>query len=254
LTFDLRLGDCLAPDGLASIADKSVDHVICDPPYSERVHRRLGKEWRSDGIATRDALTFGHITREVMDAIAAHVARVTRRWVLVFCDELSFGEWVTAFEAAGVEYIRKGTWVKLCPMPQMSGDRPATGTEEIVVGHAPRQSGRTRWNGGGKTAVYRANPQEDIDSRAHPAQKPLTLVEAMVRDFTDPGETILDPFAGSGTTGVAALRLGRRFIGWERDPKYHAIASKRLAGERVLPDGFLDERQGSLLEYVKPRP
>ena len=57
-------------------------------------------------------------------------------------------------------------------------------------------------------------------------------MEALVRDFTEPGETILDPFAGSGTTGIACIRLGRNFVGWERDPRYHAIALRRLAGTR----------------------
>ena len=57
-------------------------------------------------------------------------------------------------------------------------------------------------------------------------------MERLILDFTDPGDLILDPFAGSGTTGVAAVRLGRRFVGWEKDPKYHAIATKRLAGTR----------------------
>jgi site-specific DNA-methyltransferase (adenine-specific) len=62
--------------------------------------------------------------------------------------------------------------------------------------------------------------------------KPLSLMEALVRDFTDHGETICDPFAGSGTTGVACRRLGRNFIGWEKDPKYHAIAVKRIESTR----------------------
>lgn len=63
----------------------------------------------------------------------------------------------------------------------------------------------------------------------HETQKPLVLVESLIRNFTDPGELVCDPFAGSGTTGVACIRLGRRFVGWERDPKYHAIAVKRLS-------------------------
>jgi site-specific DNA-methyltransferase (adenine-specific) len=66
----------------------------------------------------------------------------------------------------------------------------------------------------------------------HETQKPIDLMVELVRLFTDPGDLILDPFAGSGTTGVAAIRLGRRFIGWERDPKYHAIAVKRLTAAR----------------------
>jgi site-specific DNA-methyltransferase (adenine-specific) len=62
----------------------------------------------------------------------------------------------------------------------------------------------------------------------HKNEKPLGLIERLIRVFTDPGALIIDPFAGSGTTGVAALNLGRRFLGWEADPTYHAIAIDRL--------------------------
>lgn len=64
---------------------------------------------------------------------------------------------------------------------------------------------------------------------------------ALVADFTDPGETILDPFAGSGTTGVACLRLGRKFIGIEKDPTYFALACERLRAEE----------QGSTLQAAR---
>ena len=66
----------------------------------------------------------------------------------------------------------------------------------------------------------------------HQTQKPLALMELLVRLFSAHGELVLDPFAGSGTTGVAAMRLGRRFLGWEMDPAYVAIASRRLAAAR----------------------
>jgi site-specific DNA-methyltransferase (adenine-specific) len=229
------LGDCLDPvTGLASLGDKSVDVLLMDPPYSERVHRRLGREGRSDGIVPREALSFGHLTTEVARAVAAEACRVVRRWILVFGDELSFAEWVFAIEGAGGEYVRKGTWVKEDAMPQMSGDRPGAGTEEIMIAHAPRppRSGRMKWNGGGRAATYFGPCQERGVTRGHPAQKPVWLIEALVRDFTNPGDLVLDAFAGSGTTGVACKRLGRRFIGWERDAKYHAIAQKRIDGTR----------------------
>jgi site-specific DNA-methyltransferase (adenine-specific) len=64
---------------------------------------------------------------------------------------------------------------------------------------------------------------------------------ALVADFTDPEETILDPFAGSGTTGVACLRLGRKFIGIEKDPTYFALACERLRAEE----------QGSTLQAAR---
>jgi len=68
--------------------------------------------------------------------------------------------------------------------------------------------------------------------RLHETQKPISLMEELTRDFTDPGELVCDPFAGSGTTGVACKHLGRRFVGWERDPKYYAIALQRIAYTR----------------------
>lgn len=236
--WTLHSGDCLDPaTGLATIADRGVDHVLMDPPYSERVHRRLGSEGRSDGHKGRGALTFSHLTRDMARAVAEHVCRVTRRWILIFCDELSFGMWVDAIEMSGGEYVRKGCWDKTDAMPQMSGDRPSTGTEEIVIAHAPRESGRMRWNGGGKKAVYRGLAQEPGIRRWHPAQKPQWLLRALIADFTDPGELILDPFGGVASAGIAALSSGRRYIGWELDPQFHAIATARLGSPERLPSG-----------------
>ena len=76
----------------------------------------------------------------------------------------------------------------------------------------------------------------------HPTQKPVALVERCLRASTDPGELVLDPFAGSGTTGVAALRLGRVFVGCEREPEYIELARARLA-EADLPNAFKEPRQ-----------
>jgi hypothetical protein len=62
----------------------------------------------------------------------------------------------------------------------------------------------------------------------HPYEKPLSLMERLIRIYTNPGDTVLDPFMGSGTTGVACLNLGRRFIGIEKDPEYFRIAMERM--------------------------
>ena len=73
----------------------------------------------------------------------------------------------------------------------------------------------------------------------HQTQKPLALMEILVRLFSERGELILDPFAGSGTTGVAAIRLGRRFVGWEMNSAYAEMARRRLATAREqLEIGF----------------
>lgn len=236
MTRELRLGDCLDPvTGLASLPDKSVDHVICDPPYSSHVHANLGAEDRDDGMTRRTELDFTCMTYELASRMAQQAGRVAKRWIVIFCDTFAIPTWDRALSSQALPIVRVGTWVKTDPMPQMSGDRPACGTESIVIAHAlrPTGSGRMKWNGGGRPATWIGSQKpEGNNNKVHPTQKPDWLMERLVADFSDPGDLILDPFAGSGTTGVAAIRLGRRFIGWERDPKYHAIATKRLSVTR----------------------
>ena len=67
--------------------------------------------------------------------------------------------------------------------------------------------------------------------RVHPTQKPIKLMEEIIDQFTKPGDTVLDPFMGSGTTGVACVRTGRNFIGIEIDPDFYKIASERILSE-----------------------
>ena len=171
-------------------------------------------------------MPFGAIAEDVRDSISAHAGRLTKRWVMAFCQAEAVGKWRDSLVAGGLSWRRSCVWVKPDPMPQITGDRPGTGYEPIACAHA---AGKSRWNGGGLPGVFRFLKGVN---HVHPTEKPILLMEQLVRLFTDPGETILDPFAGSGTTGVAAIRLGRKFIGWERDPKYHAIAMKRLTAAR----------------------
>lgn len=208
-----------------------VDHVITDPPYSEHVHAKLGAEGRADGMRRRERLDFQHLGQEDVNLLAGEFARVAGRWIVCFGDERTMSFWLRS----GLPWVRAGVWVKPDAMPQMSGDRPANGIDMVAVMHAPRAkgSGRMWWNGGGRTAVWThnvVNPRgrEDKD---HPTPKPLPLMLELVSLFTDEGETVLDPFAGSGTTGVACIRLGRRFIGVEREEKYAEIAAQRLEAE-----------------------
>jgi DNA modification methylase len=137
-----------------------------------------------------------------------------------------------------MEHVRSGAWVSPSCTPQFTGDRPGTGWEACEIAH---QHGRKRWNGGGLPAVWIVNrPLNGSAERAeasHPTPKPSQLLNTLVRQFTDPGETILDPFMGSGTTLIAAKRLGRKAIGIELNEKYCEIAAKRLA-QGALPLEF----------------
>src|SRR5690606_9257720 len=128
--------------------------------------------------------------------------------------------------------------------------------ECICVGYATTD-GALRWNGGGKRGLYtvdvcrgaeRATHLDDDGNRvsSHPTQKPLALMRQLVEDFTDPGDTILDPFAGSGTTLIAASRLGRIAIGSEINPAYYELALRRLRGDET----HVNDRQLQLLAGV----
>ena len=224
---ELRLGDCL--EGVVGLADRSVAHCISDPPYESEAHT-LGRRARPAGGgegADPRALDFAPIGEQDRSDVARHMARVAQRWILVFCQVEAAMKWRSALEAGGARYMRTMVWIKPDATPQFTGDRPGMGYESIVVAYAV--STKSRWNAGGKRGVYEFTGDP---CRDHMTQKPVRLMEALIRDFTDPGELICDPFAGSGTTGVACKRLGRRFIGWERDPKFHAAAVKRLEATR----------------------
>jgi DNA modification methylase len=242
MTWTLHLGDCLDPvSGLASLADKSVDHVITDPPYEAEAHtlQRRGRDPGSGKGASEErgvvtlALPFSAITGEQRAEVGAQIARVTRRWAQVFCQVEASVKWALALEAGGMDYVRTMVWIKPDAMPQYTGDRPGMGYESIVVCHQP---GRKRWNGGGRVGVFEANKNGvGVKSAPHPTTKPQALMRELVELFTDLGETVLDPFAGSGSTGVACAALGRNFVGWERDANYHAIATRRLNGDEAKP-------------------
>ena len=225
-SWALHQDDCLA--GMAALADRSVDVVITDPPYEAEAHTSQRLVARAGGKLEVEPITFPPISEEQRTESARHMARLARRWILVFCQVEAAMKWRAALEDAGAVYKRTCQWVKPDGKPQYSGDRPGIGYESIVACHAP---GRSKWNGGGSHGVFIVNKGGDPRT-GHQTQKPLALMELLVRLFSDPGELILDPFAGSGTTGVAAVRLGRRFFGWEMNPAYVEMARKRLATAR----------------------
>jgi site-specific DNA-methyltransferase (adenine-specific) len=208
---------------LGSLADGAVDCVICDPPFDQRTHS--GK--RSNG-ETESKIDFPPFDAGCLRRFVREILRVSKRWVLAFCS----GEQLGWYQQEAEEYypgswVRGGIWVKPDPAPQFTGDRPGQWGEAIAIMH---REGKKRWNGGGHPARWTFGVcRED---RCHPTQKPLDLMLELVRLFSDPDELVLDPFAGSGTTAVACLRSGRRFIGSEIDPRYHALALERIAAER----------------------
>ena len=217
-----------------------VDHVITDPPYSRDIFMRAaatlnGKDrpnaLRGNRLARGDTLVkfaVGSIgnAEEMRPAVCLEIGRLSRRWALVWSDVESTHLWRAALEAQQMRYVRTGAWAKPNSMPQMSGDRPGVGFEACTIMHA---KGRTRWNGHGNLALWIHNIASGDDRPDHPCPKPLPLMLELLSLFTDPGETILDPFMGSGTTLRAAKDLGRKAIGIEIEEKYCEIAAKRMS-------------------------
>ena len=197
--------------------------VITDPPYAGRTHRNA--KTNKKGATGKQLVTFDAFTDEQFTAAAQSWLEVAEGWCVATCD-MHHGRLLYDWP----QYVRRGIWVKKNPVPQMTGDRPGQGHEEIAILHAGKR--RKRWNRGGRPGTW-ITPV--CNKASVPTEKPLALLRDLVSDFTAPGEIVLDPLAGSGTTGAACLELGRQFIGIERDPHRFAIAVKRLRA--VKPGG-----------------
>lgn len=217
-------GDCL--EVMSTL--EPVSHVISDPPYEESLHaskNSLRGPVRADKGPDLKGLDFSSINDIRSDVVSA-ASRLTNAWFIAFCTIEGVAYWAETINVSPMKYKRGCLWVKPDATPQLNGQGPGQGAECFVV--AWNGKGHARWNAGGKRGVYtHLTNQRDRDGR-HPTEKPIPLMAELLADFTNPGETILDPFMGSGTTGVACAKMGRKFIGIELDPKYFDIACERI--------------------------
>lgn len=229
-------GDCL--DVMAGL--DPVDHLIADPPYEASLHESknsLRACARTDSGPDLKGLDFSAID-DVRPAFVRAASDLCEGWFIAFCTIEGVSKWADHINASSMKYKRGCVWIKPDSTPQLNGQCPAQGAECFVAAWAG--SGRSRWNAGGKRGVYTrpVNPP-DRDGR-HPTEKPRLLMCDLIHDFTNPGDTILDPFMGSGTTGVACVKLGRKFIGIEKDPKYFQIACERIRAASRQPDMLIE--------------
>lgn len=231
-TIELHLGDGVA--GVRALPPRSVDHVIADPPFDVRTHRAAleSGDWRNGDRLVDAALPFDPLSPEQLEEVAAELARVARRWIVLFCAERQIESWASALERHGARFVRLGLAVRRNPRPQQSGDRPGPAADQIVIAHAG-VGGHMRWNGRGRPARWDAPEArwETGGTRVHPTQKAVALYRQLLEDFTDAGELVLDPFAGSASLALACVQTGRRFLGWELRTDYHATGTDRIAAE-----------------------
>lgn len=197
-----------------------VDHVITDPPYAEQTHK--GARTNPQNGKEKTLITFDEWTDRDVNATFGLFGKISKRWVIATMDWRHIGQ--LEFEPPeGLRFVRFGIWVKPNGAPQFTGDRPATGWEAVAILH--REGGKMRWNGGGNRAVWTHNIRPQF---GHPTEKPEPFMGELIRLFTDPGETVLDPFAGSGSTLRAAANNGRKGIGIEFNEAYCEIIAKRM--------------------------
>ena len=208
--IQLYLGDCL--DILPTLEAGSVDAVITDPPYNSGIKyatydddRPYGEYWAW------------------LAEITEHLNRISRGIVIIKHSAFKMGDWLNEIGKS-----RPVIWYK----PFSSGYRLngfATHFEPLWV----TQGKTAKWSK--DVLIHNSGACNREESTGHPAQMPESLARELADVCTPEGATVLDPFMGSGTTGVACVKTGRNFIGIEIDPDYYAIAEKRIAEAQMQP-------------------
>jgi modification methylase len=246
-------GDCLAE--MARLPEGSIDLVFADPPYNLQLSGELHRpdNSRVDGV------------EELWDKFAgfAEYDDFTRAW-LSECRRLlkpSGGLWVIGsyhnifrigaiLQDLGYWILNDVVWRKTNPMPNFRGRR-FTNAHETLLWCARSRDARYTFN---YEAMKTLNEElqmrsdwliplcggperlRDGGKKAHPTQKPEALLHRVLLASSKPGDVVLDPFFGTGTTGAVAKRLRRHFVGIERDPAYAKLARRRIAAIRPAPE------------------
>jgi modification methylase len=249
-------GDCL--DALRTLPDRSIDLIFADPPYNLQLGGELlrpnntrvdgvNHDWdRFDGFAAYDRFTRAWLS-ECRRVLKPHGAI----WVIgTYHNIFRLG---AALQDLGFWLLNDVIWLKTNPMPNFKGTR-FTNAHETLIWAARDEQSRPVFNYDSLKAFNDdlqmrsdwlipicSGPErlrDDGGRKAHPTQKPEALLARILLATTKPGDLVLDPFFGTGTTGAVAKALGRRCIGIERDLDYAAAAKARIAEVRPL-DGRL---------------
>jgi len=277
---EVLIGDCVAL--MARLPPASVDLVFADPPYNLQLggellrpnHRRVdGVEEAWDRFA--DFADYDRFTRRWLEAARRLLRPDGALWVIgSYHNIYRVG---ALLQDIGYWILNDIVWRKTNPMPNFRGRR-FTNAHETLLWCARSPDARYTFNYEAMKAL-----NEDLQMRsdwllplcggperlkrdgrkAHPTQKPEALLHRVLLASTRPGDLVLDPFFGTGTTGAVAKRLGRRFIGIERDGDYAELARDRIAAitpgppEAVATYAKRDEPRipfGSLIERGLLRP
>lgn len=206
MTIQLYCGDCL--EIMKSIHDKSIDAVITDPPYGIN-YQPTWKKWNGDGCDYKPIENDNHDFDPLPFLGFKTVVLFGANY---YSDRLPIGGWIC--------------WDKRLDEKK---DKMIGASFELAwfrSVNTTRKSKMIRVLHGGVINADSVNGNNE--KRLHPTQKPIEVMARIIKDLTNEGDTILDPFMGSGTTGVACVQTGRNFIGIEIDTGYFKIAEKRI--------------------------
>ena len=207
-TNHIYCGDALHT--LASFDSESVDLIVTDPPYLVNYRDRTGRTIRNDNRP------------EAVLPVYDELYRVLRpdSYCVSFCGWTAIADFANAWADAGFRTVGHIVWAK---------------------DYASRE-GHTRYQHESAYVLAKgfprlpAKPISDVQAweysgnRAHPTEKAVSVIEPLIKAFSKPGDLVLDPFSGPGSTSVAAALNGRRYVGIELEPRYCDHARKRLAG------------------------
>ena len=237
----LICGDCL--DILPEIADKSVDMILTDLPYGTTRNAwdcaiDLNRLWREYERVIKDNGVIALWAQSPFDKVLAcsNMKLYRYEWVI---EKTSATGFLNAHKMPMKAHEQILIFYKKLPQyhPQMEHGH----VRKVSTAYQKRNSKKTTNYGEHGLTSYDSTDRYPRDvlkfkwdkqkSSLHPTQKPVAACEYMIRTYTNPGDIVLDTCMGSNSTGVAAIRLGRNYIGIEKDPEMFEIAAKRLEGK-----------------------
>lgn len=236
-------GSCL--DILPTIEGNSVDLTLTDPPYqiSRETNFLSGNLTGRDTDRFRVSMNFGTWdTSEGLDIVISEIYRVLKPGGTLICfyDLWKMETLKRYLETAKFKQLRFIEWVKTNPVPLNSKTNYLTNAREIAISAVKK--GKPTFHSQYDKGIYEFPICHD-KSRFHPTQKPVELMEALIAKHSNPGDTVLDPFMGSGSVGIAARNLDRNFIGIEISQEYYNKTRTRFFGEERENEKNDDQRK-----------
>jgi len=248
----LLIGDCI--EAMNALPERSVDMIFADPPYNLQLQGDLHRpnNTRVDGVEEdwdrfADFAEYDRFTQAWLAAARRVLKDSGSLWVIgSYHNIFRVG---ASLQDLGFWILNDIIWRKSNPMPNFRGKR-FTNAHETLIWCARDEAARPQFNYQAMKALNEgvqmrsdwlipicagAERIKRDGRKAHPTQKPEALLHRVILAATSPGDIVLDPFFGTGTTGAVAKRLGRDWIGIERDPGYAEIATERIAATEPAP-------------------